>query len=296
MTGIQVYNAEALAKLKSWLGMMAEKNHKKFFEIFVDNARVVHKTDDLSEFDDHEMWVDDKTKVIRVLVYNTEGSHRYQPFEYRTENYLNELEQAKQKSDLKLQQSLSGLDVDKKIESALDKQKQEFAFDALKKENVDLKQRVKEADEYINRLENKLETYEAQKFKLNQDTIISVGAGILNGVVKMNPEIMNKIPAAALNGIAAVVSHSAAAEKSEPDTEVTITKKGAAKVETQEEEEDELDEDTEVKLAFLESLEDKLSEDDLKKVFSMMLYLRENPQHVAAAFELVVPASYRQAA
>jgi hypothetical protein len=155
MTGVQTYNAEALTKLKSWLGTMAEKGHKKFFEIFVDNARVVHKTDNLEDFDDHEMWVDDKTKVIRVLVYNTEGSHRYQAFEYRTENYLNELEQVKQKSELQLQQSLSGFDVDKKIDVALTKQKQEFAFDSLKKENTDLKEKVKEADEcmYSNQCE-----------------------------------------------------------------------------------------------------------------------------------------------
>lgn len=291
MMGTQEYNAEAIAKLKSWIGTMAEKGHKKFFEIFVDNTRVVHKTDNLADFDDHEMWVDDKTKVIRILVYNTEGSHRYQAFEYRTEHYLNELEAVKQKSDLQLQQSLSGLDVDKKIESALLKQKQEFAFENLKKENSELKEKVKEADDYITRLEDRIHVYESQKFKLNQDTIVSVGTSILSGVVKSNPEIIEKLPPTALNGIAAMMTSNVKPEPTE-ETEVTIKRK----IEPEEEEESEDDEDTQMKMAFIEQLQEKLEDDELEKVFAMMYYLMDHSAQIPAAFDLIIPKGYKQAA
>ena len=297
--GTQQYNAEAIAKLKSWIGTMAEKGHKKFFEIFVDNTRVVHKTDNLADFDDHEMWVDDKTKVIRILVYNTEGSHRYQAFEYRTESYLNELEQSKKQSDVLLQQSLSGLDVDKKIESALQRQKQEFAFDNLTKENSELREKVKEADDYINRLEDRIHVYESQKFKLNQDTIVSVGTSILSGVVKSNPEIIEKIPPAVLNGIVSTMTSSSS--KNNQDTEVTFEKSNnqeatysKRKVEPEEEEEE--DEDTQIKLAFIEQLQEKLEDDELEKVFAMMYYLMDNPGQIPAAFDLIIPKGYKQAA
>lgn len=293
--GTQTYNAEALAKLKSWLGTMAEKGHKKFFEIFVDNARVVHKTDNLDDFDDHEMWVDEKTKVIRVLVYNSEGSHRYQPFEYRTEFYLNELDQASKKSDQALQQSLSGLDVDKKIETALTKQKQEFAFDTLKKENTDLKTKVKEADDYIVRLEDRIQVFESQKFKLNQDTIVSIGTGILSGVVKNNPEIIDKIPPAALNGIVSAIATANKKDNNE-DTEsgASFSKRSDTK-ETEENEEEE-DDDTQIKMAFLEQMQEKLDDDELEKMFGMMQYLMDNPSLINTAYGLMVSNDKKQAA
>jgi hypothetical protein len=295
MMGTQTYNAEALAKLKSWLGTMAEKGHKKFFEIFVDNARVVHKTDNLDDFDDHEMWVDEKTKVIRVLVYNSEGSHRYQPFEYRTEFYLNELDQASKKSDQALQQSLSGLDVDKKIETALTKQKQEFAFDTLKKENTDLKTKVKEADDYIVRLEDRIQVFESQKFKLNQDTIVSIGTGILSGVVKNNPEIIDKIPPAALNGIVSAIATANKKDNNE-DTEsgASFSKRSDTK-ETEENEEEE-DDDTQIKMAFLEQMQEKLDDDELEKMFGMMQYLMDNPSLINTAYGLMVSNDKKQAA
>jgi hypothetical protein len=287
MMGTQTYNAEALAKLKSWLGTMGEKGHKKFFEIFVDNARVVHKTDNLDDFDDHEMWMDEKTKVIRVLVYNSEGSHRYQPFEYRTEFYLTELDQASKKSDQALQQSLSGLDVDKKIETALTKQKQEFAFDTLKKENTDLKTKVKDADDYIVRLEDRIHVFESQKFKLNQDTIVSIGTGILSGVVKNNPEIIEKIPRGVLNGIVSTMATANKKDNSE-DTESGASYSKRANSTEAEENEKEEDDDAQIKMAFLEQMQEKLDDDELEKMFGMMQYLMDNPSLINTAYGLMV--------
>ena len=48
--------------------------------------RIVHKTNDVEEFDQYKVWVNPETPQIKVSVYNTLGSHRSKPFEYRTGN------------------------------------------------------------------------------------------------------------------------------------------------------------------------------------------------------------------
>ena len=71
------YSPFNLEQFMNWLRDMKDNNQPKFIEVYVDDMKVVPKTDNIDEFERHEQYVDDETEKIRVLVYNTEKSNRY---------------------------------------------------------------------------------------------------------------------------------------------------------------------------------------------------------------------------
>lgn len=158
MTGIQVYNDENLARLKLWLTNSSDQDHRKYFEVLVDGMKIVYKTDDITKLDDLSMWVDGNAKVIKVHVYSSIGSHRYQVFEFRTADYIQVLEKERQKNELIEPQGLAGVSlIDKKIADALQGERKEQAFENLKKENKSLKEKLDLANNYIGQLEDKVD-------------------------------------------------------------------------------------------------------------------------------------------
>ncbi len=91
MKPVQNYNPETVDRLKQWIAEMNNTGDTKYFEIFVDGMRIVHKTNDAEEFDRYKVWIGPETQQIKVLTYNTIGSHRSKPFEFRTEKYPEEV-------------------------------------------------------------------------------------------------------------------------------------------------------------------------------------------------------------
>ena len=62
------YDQLKIDKLKHFLEEMASKGHPRPYEIFVDNLKVIPKTDDPKEFDNHEYYMNEDTEKIRILI------------------------------------------------------------------------------------------------------------------------------------------------------------------------------------------------------------------------------------
>jgi hypothetical protein len=284
MTGKQVYNDENMTRLKLWLSTASDQEHKKYYEVLVDGMKIVFKTDDLSKLEDLSMWVNRTAKIIKVLVYSSPGSHRYQTFEFHTEYYLEQQEEERQKKD----QVLFGFanNVDEKIVQAIENERKEQATENLKKENKSLKQELEGANTYIGQLETKVDEYEAKKFKLDKDTIIKIGSGILGHIVKTNPKIIDKV--AELSGL---MSDEGDNEQPTQQGEVTFSKKIDPK--EVDDKETENDEETLSKLALFETAEENLSDEEYDKYFQIVQFLANHPPLVTVVHGLLKDESKR---
>lgn len=291
MTGIQAYNDENLARLKLWLTNSSEQDNKKYFEVLVDGMKIIYKTDDLTRLEDLSMWVDANAKVIKVLVYSSAGSHRYQVFEFRTNGYIQNIESEKQKKEQHAQQSLSGftIEVDQKIAQAIQNERKEQAFEGLKKENRSLKDQLGEANVYIGKLEDKVQQHESKKLKLDKETIITIGSGILGHVVKTNPEILDKV--SGLSGLASALASSSNNDSntsSEEKTEVSFRK-----IRNEEEDENELDEETQEKLNLFDKAAENLNDEQYQQYFEIVQFLANHAKLVKTVHGLLKDESKR---
>ena len=70
------YDQLKIDKLKHFLEDMASKGQAKPYEIFVDNLKVVPKTEDPKDFDSYEFYMNEDTEKIRILIYNSNLSPR----------------------------------------------------------------------------------------------------------------------------------------------------------------------------------------------------------------------------
>ena len=101
------YDPLKLEKLKFFLETNAERGKPRYFEIYVDNLKAVDKNNDPASFDDYTMYLNEDSKMIKILVYSSsEHSPRNDKFIY---SIVNDSEE-KKRTD-KQSQELSGLEV-----------------------------------------------------------------------------------------------------------------------------------------------------------------------------------------
>ena len=145
------YSPFNLAQFKMWLQDMREKGETKFFEVYVNDFKVVPKTDNPDDFENHEQYVDDETFKVRVLVYNTKDSNRY-----KQNVFILKEQQVVQQTN-----TLSGVEVEKKIEVELSKglkaAEERFACEQVKKELAETKEKLNQAEQYSEKLANHIE-------------------------------------------------------------------------------------------------------------------------------------------
>lgn len=289
------YSDEAIHDLKSWLQNTAAQGHQKFYEVMVDGRKIIFLTENLDLLDDLNTWVQAKTKVIKVLVYNTRTSHRYQTFEFFTEQFLEEQKREKKEQ----QQSLSGFssadEVTKKmnetVELALAKERHDQEFKRLKEENSRLNKQTEEDASYISKLEEKLEGYESQRFKLNTDTIITVGSGILGNLAENNPKVLDSV--AGLAGLIAPVKkkdeglNGPSGEMSFKMKKPTSEEPGQEEEEYEEEPETEVDEETQAKLDLFEEAEQNLNDEQYEQYFRIVQFLAQRGDLVGTVYTLL---------
>jgi hypothetical protein len=170
------YSPFNLEQFKNWLRDMKEKGEIKYFEVYVDDFKVVSKTDNPDNFDSHEQFVDDETEKVRVLVFNTEKSNRYKQHVFKLKDSS---------------QSLNGIEVEKKIEDGINKglkaMEEKFLCDQVKKELEDTKFKLKESEDWNEKLEGIIEE---TKKKLEDAKGMSDFTGIIKDLAL--PHILGK--------------------------------------------------------------------------------------------------------
>jgi hypothetical protein len=170
-------------KIKHHLETQAEKDKARYFEIFVDNLKVVEKTNDVGAFDDYLIYIDEKTKIIKILLYSScETSPRNDKFIFSCESNDNK-------------NTLGELDVQQKITTAITNERERIKTEQLEIEVKELTIELEEAQEYIDNLEIKYQaavTHNVEKSK--EVKLGAVAALAIEHVLKRNPNMLSKIP------------------------------------------------------------------------------------------------------
>src|SRR5689334_6223444 len=140
-----VYDQLKIDKMKHFLETQFEKGHPKPFEIFVDNLKVVPKTEDPKDFDSYEFYMNEDTEKIRILIYNSNLSPRNDQYCF----YVQQNKQDKPSNGLG--------DLDGIIQEKLNARDKEYELNRLKVELEETKQQLEESEEYADKLEQQLE-------------------------------------------------------------------------------------------------------------------------------------------
>jgi len=172
------YDQLKIERLKHYLEDMASKGEAKPFEIFVDNLKVVSKTEDPKHFESFEYYMNEDTQKIRILIYNSAAGNR-------NDQYCFMLTSAKQ-------QHGPGLgEIDNIIKEKLAERDREHETARLKEELEKTKLQLEEAEEYSEQLREQLEAQKASGGKMHWGDLASYA---LEGIVRRNPQILQKLP------------------------------------------------------------------------------------------------------
>ena len=61
------YNDVKLSQFKMWLHDMVDKGEGKYIEVYVDDVKVVPRTNRIESIDDHKVYLDDTTETVKVF-------------------------------------------------------------------------------------------------------------------------------------------------------------------------------------------------------------------------------------
>ncbi len=176
------YDQLKIDKLKHFLEAQAEKGLAKPFEIFVDNLKVVAKTDDPKEFDSYEFYMNEDTEKVRILIYNSNLSPRNDQYCFMVQKTIGG-------------KTLNGLgEIENIVQEKFAAREKEYEMNRLKEELESTKEELAETEEECDRLLKEIENMKANKFKLNGADIPGFVGSVLESIARRNPQALAKLP------------------------------------------------------------------------------------------------------
>jgi hypothetical protein len=193
---IENYDQLKIDKIKLHLQSQAEKGNPRFYEIFVDNLKAVHKTNDVADFDSYEDYMTEDTEKIRILIYSSSStSPRNDQYTYRMKKMVETKGEASP--------SLNGLEIEARIEEKLQGHRERWEHEQLRKELEQTKKQLEEAENYSDKLEAELLQFRSKKMHFGNVNLGELASVVVEGFVRRNPQILAKIPGA--EGLAGVI-------------------------------------------------------------------------------------------
>lgn len=277
------YNDVKLSQFKMWLHDMATKGEEKHFEVYVNDVKVVPRTNKIEQIDDHKAYLEDTTETVKVFVYNTENSNRYIQFIFFIEK-KKPIEHVETVHAPQQPQGLSGIELENRINerlsAALAQERERWQNDLMKREFETCKKDLADAEEYIEDLEKQLSHYKSKKLHWGDVNLGDVASVIVEGMVKRNPHWVAKLPGGdALAGLIATEATTENGTAEVVENEVVFKKKTPA--------EDGLSEEVKAQLGFLKQLETHFNQEQLDKIMLILQSFVETPKNIETVFELL---------
>ncbi len=277
------YNDVKLSQFKMWLHDMATKGEEKHFEVYVNDVKVVPRTNKIEQIDDHKAYLEDTTETVKVFVYNTENSNRYLQFIFFIEK-KKPIEHVENNHLPQQPQGLSGIELENRISerltAALAQERERWQNDLMKREFETCKKDLADAEEYIEDLEKQLSHYKSKKLHWGDVNLGDVASVIVEGMVKRNPHWVAKLPGG--DALAGLIANEATTENATAEVvenEVVFKKKTPA--------EDGLSEEVKAQLGFLKQLETHFNQEQLDKIMLILQSFVEKPNTIETVFELL---------
>jgi len=278
------YDVVKMERLKHYLETNAERDKPKYYEILVDNLKVVDKTNDPACFDDYTMYMNEESKIIKVLIYSsTETSPRNDKFIFTIAN----TEEEKRKQEKK-QSELNGFEIQNKIDTAITTERERMNSEKMKEELEAKTKQLEEAEEYIDQLTEELQVEREKKYNPREIQFGNIASIAIEEVIKRNPAWTKKVPLiGALSGLLEteqpVVLDDAENKTTSEETSASFAKKVKERVQ------EGLDEETKAKLDFFEQMKENFTEEQFNMMIHITQALMSNPEHLSTVYELVLP-------
>ena len=258
-------------KLKYFLENMAAKGQAKPYEIFVDNLKVVPKTEDPKDFESYEYYMSEDTEKIRILIYNSNLSPRNDQYSFFVQ---------KNRQD----KNLNGLgEIDNIIQEKLSARDKEYELNAIKEDLDKTKKLLEESEEYAEQLETELEEVKTNKYKLGNINMGELASIALEGIVRRNPQFISKLPGG--ETLAGIIEQDNL-EKQNKQATVAVPE-GEASFQKRTVMADEQSEEQKRYAAYLSHLEQVFNEQQLADVMQIIQKLAEVPTQVEPVKQLL---------
>lgn len=266
-----VYDQLKIDKLRHFLEAQAEKGQAKPFEIFVDNLKVVAKTDDPKDFDAYEFYMNEDTEKVRILIYNSNLSPRNDQYCYMVQRN-------------RVEKSLNGLgEIEGIIQEKLAARDREHEMTRLREELQTTKEELEETEAYAEKLEGEIQYLKENKFKLGNINIGELASVALEGMVRRNPQILTRLPGGeALAGIVTQDNQEKERMLSQPpapEPNVSVKKETGPELTQMEKDQ----------LAYLRQITRTFSEAQAQMFNAVIGAMVEDPTLIPTVFELINP-------
>lgn len=261
----QPYDPVKIEKLKHLLGELSGKGHPRPYEIYVDNLKVVPKTEDPEQFDGFEFYMDEHTQRIRILIYNSAASPR-------NDQYCFVVKKAPAFA------GLDGIDGPESLDGIIQKRIQEHdrnqELGRLQQELSDTKTKLGEAEAYAEMLEGRLEEANSNKYKLGKLDLVELGGLLLENYASKNAGLLGKI------GVPGLGELPAAPAMQEPEPEVSFRRKGAKQ-------QPDIDPELLKYLPFLKQMDEAFTQEQLQQIVGVINKMAEDPSQIPVIAQLL---------
>jgi len=260
------YNSGQTGHLKQLLQNNAKAGKPLDYEILVDKFRVVPRTNNAEQFDEYEEFVTEDTQSVTIIIYD--GNSK------RNNRYIFTMKEESQTGT----SLLSGTDIEKIVNESLEKQKKEWEIETLNKEKNEIKAQLEEAEEYIEKLEDKIQEIAHSKGKLSQQwgELASVA---LEGIIRRNAHKLANIPGA--SALAGVFTDNTPVPEPEKNTEGEATFRRVNRAE------EVLEPSDKDRLKFLRIIQEQFNQEEFDYLMKIINLLLEKPQALEPSFEFI---------
>lgn len=274
---IATYNNQKIGLLKQILLNNAESGKPIDYEIRVDEMKVVQRTNDPEQFDNHEEFVTEETRKIVILFYDGNSRRNTRHTFLRKEEEKNPQ-----------QNTLSGVEIEKIVSEKLLQEKKQWQQELIEKENKELKEKIEEAEEFIQKQGKIIQDLKSDR-KLGDmqwGELIGIAG---ESILRRNTHLLAKVPG--MSELAGVIKSDnknlqKQVENPEPQAEASFSKPKESNKEQKEN--SELNKDDNDRLDFLRQLQERFSEEELKQVLTLLNVLVQKPKTIEHAILFAV--------
>lgn len=281
------YSAERMNMLKQTLINSSEAGKPSDYEIRVDDMKVVPRTNDTEHFDNYEDFVTEETKKVVVLVYDgTSRRNTRHTFQFKDEK--------KQKAEEK---TLNGTEVQKIVSDELEKEKKQWKYELMEKENKELKKKIEEADEHFSKLSAHIEDLKSKRKvgDMQWGELFGVAG---EAILRRNTHLLAKVPG--MQGLAGIIEKDNKEQEKqiaspEPEVQASFSKIKSEEESSNEEgkeknenENSSFSQEDKAHVDFLRQLQTRFSKEQLKQIITLLNMFVDKPEAIEPAIILTL--------
>lgn len=262
------YDSGKIAMLKQLLENNARNGRPTEYEIKVDELKAVPRTNDPAQFDSYEDFFSPETRTIIITLFEGQGKS--------SDKHIFSING--QQAQAEPAPTLSGIDIDKKVDEKVGAVKKQMEYEKVVEENKELKEQVADAEEFIEKLEKALELEKQGRLKIKGIHVGEIASVAAESLIRRNPHWVAKVPG--MEGLAGFIEEDTQKKDlaSGEQSEATFSKKNPN---------EELSEEEENLLGALRELQEVFDEDELSDIADLVRLLMKKKQALSPALAFV---------